>query len=116
MAAASGKRRAQVCQRPRQRQRKLPGAPVGVLLAFGVGVGKQAADRKQQNGAQPQSQPCRHQQPRGLAHHDGRHEKNKRASPRGQPSAAADGEQHQDQQREEDVEAHLHAHPSAQRN
>ena len=67
-------RRGQVRQRTGQRQGKLPAALAGALLAFRVGVGKQSADGQQQNGAQPQSQPCGHQQPRRLAHHHCSHQ------------------------------------------
>ena len=93
----------------------MPAALVGDLLAFGVGVGKQAADGQQQHGAQPQSQPGSHQQPRGFAHRDRGHQ-DKEESQSARPAVAcADGEEHQHQQREEDVDAHLHAHPTAQR-
>ena len=55
-----------------------PGAtgrcPVGVLLAFRVGVGEQAADGEQKNGAQAQTEPGGNQQARGFADDDGGNE------------------------------------------
>ena len=72
-------RRGSVGQRTGQRHGKLPAALVGILLALGIGVGKQPADGQQQNRAQPQSQPRRHQQPRRLAHRDRRHQHEEQA-------------------------------------
>ena len=54
-AAASISAVTQVGQRAGEREGKLAGALVGILLALGIGVGKQSADGKQQNGAQPQA-------------------------------------------------------------
>ncbi len=108
-------RRGQVGQRTGQRHGKLPAALVGVLLAFGIGVGKQAADGQQQNGAQPQSQPRRHQQPRGLPHHHRRHQHQKQAQAARHAVGSAQPQANDRQQREKGVDAHLHAHPTAQR-
>ena len=112
---SGGKGCTPVCQRPCKGQSNLPGATIGNLLAVGVGVGKKPANGKQQNGAQPQSKPRRHQQTGSLTHHNGRHQKHKQRKPARPTILAANGKQHQKQEREKDVDAHLHTHPAAQR-
>ena len=49
---------------------KLAAAAVGVFLAFRIGVGKEAADGKQKNGAQAQTEPGGDQQASGFADED----------------------------------------------
>ena len=70
---------------------------------------------RKQNGAQAQAQPCGHQQPPGLPHrHRGDQNQEK---PYAAPGAAAVQCQADDQkQRKKEMDAHLDAHPAAQRN
>ena len=114
-ATASSKRGGQIGQRTGQRHGKLAAALIGVLLALGVGVGKQAADGQQQNGAQPQAQPCGHQQARGLAHDDRGHHHQKQAQSARPAVRGAEHQADDSQQGEEGVDAQLDAHPTAQR-
>ena len=109
-------RRGQVGQGAGQRQGKLPAALIGVFLAFGIGVGKQAADGKQQNGAQAQAEPGGDQQARDLAHHDRGHEHEEQPQAARHAVGGAQPQADQRQQGEEGVDAHLDAHPTAQRN
>ena len=114
--AGSGERRADIGERTGQRKDELPAALIGDLLALRIGVGKQAADGQQQDGAEAKAQPCRRHEARCFTHGDGRYKKKKKGQ-RARPAvSAADGEEHQDEQREKDVDAHLHTEPSAQRN
>ena len=112
--AASDQRRGQVGHRAGEGDGELAAALVGVLLAFRVGVGKQAADGEQQNGAQAKIEPGGNQEPCGFAHDDGGHEdkKSKAARP---AVVGADAQKDKGEQREEDVDAQLDAHPTSQR-
>ena len=115
-AAGQHQGRCDIGQRPGQRNRKLSTALVGNLLAFRVRIGEKPADGKQQHRAQFQSQPGRNQQPRGFAHCNRSH-KNQEQRKSALPSVAgADAEAYQQEHGKEDVDAHLHAHPTPQRN
>ena len=105
MAAAAVSAAAQLASGPASARTNCPAAVIGFFLALRVGVGKQAADGQQQNGAQAQTQPCRNQQARGFAHGNGGHEKKKERQSARPPVCAADGKQHQNEQRKEDVDA-----------
>ena len=95
---------------------KLSAALVRILLAFRVGVGEQPADRQQQNGAQPQTQPRRHHQPHRFAHQHARPEHQEKAQARASCRREALRPRHTTaSKQEEGVDAHLHTHPSAQR-
>jgi hypothetical protein len=109
-------RRGQICHRTCQSQAKLSAALVGAFLAFRVGIGKHSADGQQKNGAQPQSQPSGHQQPRRLAHGYGSHQNHEQSQAAQNAGRAAQRQANGGQKREKDVDAHLDAHPTAQRN
>ena len=82
-AAASIIAVARFASRTGQRHGKLSAALAGAFLALRVGVGKESADRQQQNGAQPQSQPGSHQQSCRLSHRNRchQHQKQRQAAP-----------------------------------
>ena len=109
-------RRRPVGQRAGQRNGKLSAALVGNLLALRIGVGKQSADGQQKHGAQAKPEPGSHQQARGLAHRHGGHKDEEQSQAALPAVSGADAEADQGEQREEDVDAHFHAHPTAQRN
>jgi hypothetical protein len=115
MQAASIRAVAIVGQWAGQGDRKLSSALVRNLLAFGVRVGKEPADGQQQHRAQPESQPCSHQQPRGFAHRNRGHQDKEEGQSALPAVACADAEADQREQWEEDVDAHFDAHPTAQR-
>jgi len=114
--ACGGERRADVRERTGQREDKLAAALTRDLLTLGIGVGKQAANGQEQNGTEAKAQPRRRDDPCRLTHGHGRHKKKKKHKGARPTVRTADGKQNQDEQREEDVDAHLHTQPSAQRN
>ena len=71
MVRGKHERGGQVCERAGEGEDELADTLVRKLLALGVGVGKEAAEGKQQNGAQAQAEPCGDHQARDFAGDDG---------------------------------------------
>jgi hypothetical protein len=94
---------------------ELAEALVGVFLAFGIGVGKEAADGKEEDGAKAKVEVGRRDEARRFADNDGDDEHHEQAEA-AQPSVrGAEAETHHREQWEKGVDAHLDAHPPAQR-
>ncbi len=95
---------------------ELADALIRVFLAFGVGVGKEAADGQHENRAQPQAEPCGDEEARDFAHDHGGDEDKKKADAAQPALRGAEAKAHHRQEQEKRVDAQLDAHPSAQRN
>ena len=91
-------------------------AVIGQLLALWIGIGVEAAEGHEENGAQAQSQPCGDEQARGFAGNDGGGEGEEQSHAALPFVAAAEPQEDEDQQREEEVDAQFDAHPAPQRN
>jgi hypothetical protein len=109
-------RRGHVCHGTGQRHGKLSAALAGAFLTFRVRVGKHSADGQQQNGAQPQTQPCRYHQPRRLAHYYCGHQHKKQSQAAPNAVGTAQRQANQRQKRKEKMDANLDAHPTTKRN
>jgi hypothetical protein len=103
-----------VGERSGERKRILGASRNGSLLAVGVGVGEQAADGQQKDGAEAEIEPSRHHQAGGFAHCHRCHQQEKQCHSPGPAGGAADGQKHKRQQRKEGVDAQFHTHPPAQ--
>src|ERR1700739_3156010 len=94
---------------------ELAEALVGSFLTFGIGVGEEPADGEQKDGAQLEVEIGGHHQAGNLAHSHGRcadEEEGEAAQNSGRGAKAKTNER---KSGKKDVNAHLHAHPSAQR-
>ncbi len=105
----------QLASGPVKRHGELADALVGGFLAFGVGVGEEAADGEQEHGAQAQAEPRGDHEARGFADETAATQNEEKAKAAQDSVGGAEAEADQGESREEDVDAHLHAHPSAQR-
>ena len=115
-AAASSQCRGDVGDRAGKRHHELAGAMVGEFLAFRVGVREEATKGKQHHGAQAKSKPCCGHQSRGLANNHGEDQNEKERDAARPMICAADADENKGQHRKEEMHAHLHARPTAQRN
>ena len=114
--AASTSAVARLAIGPASARANCPTPWLAILLALGVGVGKQAADGQQENGAQAKAEPCGDQQPGNFAHDDGGHQNEEQAEAAPPAVGSAEAETHHGQQREKGMDAQFDAHPAAQRN
>ena len=103
----------EIGQRAGGGENELTRAAVGDFLAFRVGVGKEAADGEKEDGAEAQAEPRGHEKACGFAHHHGGHKQKENCEAARPAVGTADGEEHEDEQREEDVDAHFDAQPTA---
>ena len=108
-------RRRQVGDRAGEGKNELGAAAVGILLAFGVGVGEEAAEGQQQHGAQAQAQPRGDDEAGDFAGQNGGNQHQEQAEAAAYPGGGAERQAHERQDGEEGVNAHLDAHPAAQR-
>jgi hypothetical protein len=95
---------------------ELAHALIRVFLTFGIGVGEQASNRKYENRAQAQAEPCRNEEAGDFAN-DYRGDEDKKKTKAAQPALrSAETKTHYRQEQEKGVDAQLDAHPTAQRN
>jgi len=107
----------QVGQRPGGGEADLAGSAGGHLLALRVGVSEQAADGKQEDGAQADAEPCGDEKTRDFANDDGGSKNEEQAEAAGFGKVAARGraeaDAHQGEEQKKRVHAQLHAQPPA---
>jgi len=98
-----------------KRHGKLAAAAVGALLTFRIGVSEEAADGKQENGAQAQTEPGCDQNASSFADDDRGYQYEEQGQATGNSVRDADSEADERQQGEECVDAQFDAHPAAHR-
>ena len=104
-----------VGQRSGERQNELGASLAGAFLAFGIGVGKEAADGQQQHGAQAQAEPGGDHEAGRLTHQHRGNKYEKQHKTLAQAFRGAERQADQGEQGKEGVDAQLDAHPTAQR-
>ncbi len=105
----------QVGDGPGEAEHELARAVIGAFLAFGVGVGEEAADGQHENSTQAQAEPGGGEKACGFADEDGDGERKEEAEAACPAVIAGEAEAHEGQQRIERVDAQFYAEPAAQR-